>query len=194
MRLIASLSLAACLIAPVLIAGPALAQPADATALMAAQREAMKPLAWMQGRWSGEALATTPAGQHKLLQTERAGPMLGGTVMVVEGKGFDPVSKAEGFNAMGIISYDPTAKAYTFTRFAQGRRGVFPMEVTVDGFAWSIPAGPMKLRYVATYAAGTWKETGEMIRPDGVATPMFEMTVRRVGNSDWPAAGGAVAP
>jgi hypothetical protein len=189
--------LAAAVLAAALCA-PAAAQPQrppDPAVLIAAQREAMKPLAWMHGRWQGEAWSVTPDGKrHDLIQTERVGPMLDGTILVVEGKAFDRAGKPADFNAFGVISYDPMAKAYRFQSHAQGRSGNVPFEVRPDGWAWGVDAGPVKIRYVTTYAAGVWRETGEMTMPDGSKRPILEMTLRRLGDTDWPVAGQAKAP
>src|SRR5688500_33504 len=103
------------LAASVSFGGPLAAQPGrppDPVVLLAAQREAMKPLAWMHGRWQGEAWAVTPDGKrHEMIQTERVGPMLDGAILVVEGKAFDRAGKPADFNAFGVISYDATTKA-----------------------------------------------------------------------------------
>jgi len=77
---------------------------------------------------------------------------------------------------------------------AQGRVGDFALTPTADGFSWTIPAGPtMTIRYTATIKDGTWVEVGDRIVPDQAPARFFEMTLKRVGNTDWPAA-GSVAP
>jgi hypothetical protein len=176
------------------VAGPSRAQPADPAVLLKAEAEAMAPLAWSHGRWQGEAWSVTPAGRHEIVQTERVGPMLGGTLVVVEGKSFERDGRPAAFNAFGIMSYDPLRKAYAFHSYAQGRAGDFPLEVTPNGYAWSIAAGPTKVRYTATFRDGVWREVGEMTRPDGAVTQIFEMNLKRVGDTDWPLAGQAAAP
>jgi hypothetical protein len=185
---------AAVLAAAVGVAGAAQAQQPDPAVLLKAQAEAMAPLAWTHGRWQGEAWSVTPAGRHEIIQTERVGPMLDGTLTVVEGKSFETDGKPAAFNAFGIMSYDPLRKAYAFHSYAQGRAGDFPLEVTPNGYAWSIAAGPTKIRYTATFRAGVWREVGEMTRPDGGTTQIFEMNLKRVGDTDWPHAGQAAAP
>jgi hypothetical protein len=49
----------------------------DPTALVAAQREAMVPLAYMDGVWRGPAWIMLPSGKKHVTQTERIGPFLG---------------------------------------------------------------------------------------------------------------------
>ena len=79
----------------------------DPTALIAAPRAAMVPLAWMDGVWRGSAWTVLPSGEKRIItQTERIGPFLDGSIKVVEGRGFEADGRV-GFNAFGIISYNP---------------------------------------------------------------------------------------
>src|SRR2546425_3761226 len=85
----------------------------DPATLLAAQREAMKPLAFMDGVWRGPAWTILPTGEkHSVTQTERIGPFLDGSVKVIEGRGYDDSGKVT-FNAFGTISYNPRTKAHT---------------------------------------------------------------------------------
>lgn len=62
--------------------------PPDPKVLIAAQREGMAPLAYMDGVWRGPATTTLPSGEvHNITQTERIGPFLDGSVKVIEGRG-----------------------------------------------------------------------------------------------------------
>lgn len=165
----------------------------DPTALMAAQREAMAKLAFMDGVWRGPASTILPSGRkHDITQTERIGPLLGGTVKVIEGRGYEPDGKTT-FNALGIVSYDAARRAYTMRSYAMGQAGDFPVTLTPDGFSWTIPAGPMTIRYNAVVKDGTWNEVGDRIEPGKEPVRFFEMRLKRVGDSDWPGA-NAVSP
>ena len=168
-------------------------QPDPAT-LIKAEQAAMHALDWTHGRWQGEAWSTTAAGRHEIIQTERVGTLLDGTLVVIEGKSFERDGKPATFNAFGIMSYDPARQAFAFHSYAQGRAGEFPLEVTPTGYVWTIAAGPSKIRYAATHTADTWREVGEFVRPDGAATQIFEMNLKRLGDTDWPLAGQAKAP
>lgn len=165
----------------------------DPAVLNAAQREAMRALAFMDGVWRGTAWTVLPSGQkHGITQTERIGPFLDGAVKVIEGRGY----AADGtvtFNALGIISYSPEQRAYSMRSYAHGRAGDFVLTPNAAGFVWEIPAGPMTIRYTATVANGAWREIGERIAPDRAPVQFFEMNLTRVGDSDWPAA-GAISP
>ena len=161
----------------------------DPAAQMAAQREALAPLAFMDGVWRGPASTTTAPGEtHAITQTERIGPFLDGSVKVIEGRGYDADGKVT-FNAFGIISYNPATRAYTMRSYAMGNVGDFVLQRKPDGFVWEIPAGPMTIRYTAVVKDGVWREVGDRIAPDKEPVRFFEMTLKRVGNTDWPAAG-----
>jgi len=170
-------------------APPAAAQgPPDPAATLAAQRAAMAPLARLDGVWRGPAWTLLPSGRHEITQTERIGPFLDGTVKVIEGRGYD-ASGAVTFNAFGTISFDPATRAYTLHSYAQGRSGDFVLTPTAAGYVWELPAGPMTIRYTAVIKDGAWREVGDRIMPGREPVRFFEMNLRRVGDTDWPAAG-----
>lgn len=170
------------------------AGPAD-PALLDAQRKALAPLAAFDGLWRGEATAWLPGGETlKLVQTERVGPMLDQTIRVIEGRGYHAADGKLVFNAFAIISYSPQSRSYTFRSYAQGYAGDWPLTVTPEGFTWSINMGPNgTLRYTARVKDGVWHEVGERLVPGQAPIKTFEMTLRRVGDSDWPH-GNAVGP
>lgn len=173
---------------------PALAQAqqADPATLIAAQKAALAPLSRMDGVWRGPAWTILPGGvKHEVTQTERIGPFLDGAVKMFEGRGYN-ADGTVGFNALGVMAYNPTTRAWTLTSWAQGRAGVFPMTLTADGYVWTVPAGPgAVIRYTAVITADTWREIGEYAVEGQPPRQIFEMALKRVGDTDWPA-GGAV--
>jgi hypothetical protein len=175
-------------------AAPALAQgPPDQSARAAKQQAAMKALSWMDGVWRGPATTTRPGGAKiTVTQTERSGPLLGGALHVVEGRGYN-ADGSTGFNALGIISYDPDTNAYSMRSYAMSLAGDFPMVLTPTGAVWTIPAGPATLRYTITAKDGIWHEVGERVVEGQPPVPFFEMTLKRIGDSSWPTA-GAIPP
>lgn len=171
----------------------AFAQAPDTAAQIAAQREGMKTISFMDGVWRGPAWTVMPSGEkHNITQTERIGPFLDGSVKVIEGKGYDEDGKVS-FNAFATVSYDPAKKAYNMRSYAQGRTGDFVVTPTADGFVWEIPAGPMTIRYTATIKNGTWREVGDRIMPGKEPVRFFEMNLKRIGDTDWPN-GGSISP
>jgi hypothetical protein len=181
-----------CAVAAAPHAAFAQAQP-DSAALIVAQRDAMTRFAYMDGVWRGPAWTILPSGQrHDVTQTERIGPFLDGTVKVLEGRGYNPDGTV-GFNAFGIISYQPGQQTYTLRSYALGYAGDFALTPTPDGYVWQIPAGPMTIRYTATIRNGTWREVGDRVAPGKDPVRFFEMNLKRVGDTKWPG-DGVVSP
>jgi hypothetical protein len=171
---------------------PAQERPSP-TVLIAAQRDAMLRLAYMDGVWRGPAWTILASGEKRTFtQTERIGPFLDGSVKVIEGRGYDPDGKVT-FNAFGTISFNPATKAYTLHSHAMGNVGDFVLALTSDGYTWDIPAGPTTIHYTAVIKDGAWSEVGDRIVPGKDPVRFFEMNLRRVGDTDWPAA-GAISP
>jgi len=171
------------------VAFGAAAQAPDPGALIAAQREAMKAFAAMDGVWRGPAWSLQPNGEKRnLTQTERIGPFLDGSVKVIEGRGYKEDGTV-GFNALGIVSYDAARKAFSIRSWAMGRGGEFAFTPLPDGYAWEIPAGPgATIKYRATIKDDTLVEVGDRHTADGPPLRIFEMRLKRVGDSEWPAA------
>jgi hypothetical protein len=164
----------------------------DPAAMVKAEAEAMARLKFMDGAWRGPAVTQTRGGERRVTQTERIGPMLGGTIKVIEGRGFSDGQNV-GFNAFGVVSYDPQKQAYEFRSYAQGYAGTFPFEATPTGYVWSTPAAGGSVRYTATITATTWNEVGDLIVEGQPTRRIFEMNLKRIGNSDWPEAGALTA-
>lgn len=168
---------------------PASGQAPDVTALQAQQREAMGAFARLDGIWRGRAWTMTPNGRHEIVQTERIGTFLDGTVRMIEGRGYNSDGTV-GFNALGVISYDPRTRRYMLNSWAQGRAGGFEIRPTADDYVWEVPAGAGAIiRYTATINAGQLREVGQRIAGDAAPVQIFEMNLRRVGNTGWPGEG-----
>lgn len=173
------------------LTAPAAAQRPDPAALQAQQREAMAAFARMDGVWRGPAWSITPAGRHDIVQTERIGTFLGGTIRMVEGRGYN-ADGSVGFNAFGVISFNAATRSYAFSSWAMGQSGIFAIRPTANGYVWEIPAGRGAIiRYTATIEGDAFREVGERIVEGAPPMQIFEMNLRRVSDSDWPG-GGAV--
>ncbi|KQW83141.1 hypothetical protein [Brevundimonas sp. Root1279] len=159
----------------------------------AAQREAVGALDFLDGEWRGEAVVHGPGGTTTLTQTERVGPMLGGSIKVIEGRGYAADGSTQ-FNAMATVSWDARNNRYGFRSYANGYSGDYQFERTDDGFRWETPAGPdARIQYVAVVKDGTWHEVGDYVVEGQPPRRMIEMRLTRVGDSGWPAA-DPVAP
>ena len=178
-------TLATALFLTVAVACHAQDRPDPAT-IQAAQREAMASLAFMDGVWRGPASTTlASADKHDITQTERIGPLLGGTVKVIEGRGYEPDGKVT-FNALGVVAFDAEKKAYNFRSYALGRFGDFKFDATGDGYTWEISTPAFTIRYVATIAGDKFREVGDRIVPGQPPMRIFEMDLVRVSDTDWP--------
>lgn len=161
----------------------------DPATLIAAQSEAMSKLKFMDGVWRGPAWTIVPSGEkHTITQTERIGPFLDGAIKMIEGRGYNPDGKVS-FNAFGVVSFNPMTKSYNFHSYAQGNAGDFVFVPTEKGYVWEIPAGPITIRYTADIGKNTWREVGDRIAPGKEPVRFFEMNLKRIGDSKWPADG-----
>ncbi len=191
MHRIASLLLLAAALAGSTFA--ATAQPAEPADLVASQVEAMRTLAMLDGAWRGPATVIQAGGSRiTFVQTERIGPFLGGSIKVIEGRGYDDAGGVR-FNAFGIVSFDPATRAYTLHSHALGRVGDFTFVPTGNGYRWEIPLASGRIRYVATVGADELHEVGDLVVEGREPVRIFEMRLKRIGATDWPAA-GAVGP
>lgn len=173
----------------VALASPALAQMPD-PARVAAQKAAMDKLAFLDGEWRGPSKMLVGKDTWRTMtQAERVGPMLDGSVRVIEGRGYEADGKLN-FNAFAVISFDPDTKAYTMRSWQGGRVGDFPIEVIENGFKWDLEAGPsVKINYVATVKDGVWTEIGARSTNGGPAVKFYEFSVTRLRDTSWPASG-----
>jgi hypothetical protein len=169
------------------------AQQPDPAALIATQTEALKAFAMLDGAWRGPASVLQPDGSRlAFVQTERIGPMLGGSIRVIEGRGYDDAGAVR-FNAFAIVSFDPATRSYSMHSHAQGHVGDFAFVPTADGYRWEIPIGPVTIRYVAVVKDGELYEVGDRVVAGREPLRIFEMRLKRIGDVDWPAA-AAIAP
>lgn len=150
---------------------------------------AMTKLGFMRGVWRGPAEGVgqdrTP---YKVTQTERMGPMLGGDIIVIEGRGYRD-DGTTGFNAFAVVSWNPQTSKYELRSYAQGMAGTFDLALTETGYVWQVPAGPEAvIRFTATVSGDTWREIGEYVAGDRPPVKTFEMNLTKVGDTDWPAA------
>lgn len=152
--------------------------------------QVMEPLNWMKGRWEGEAWFDDGTGKHhKLFRMERVGPLLGGSIIVIEGASFEMNGAPAAFNDFNIISWDePTFRIRSYA-YGAGWDANNRLETTPTGYVWKSVAGPTTFRYIGTHSGDQWREVCEEIDSTGRVTIRFEMNLHRVGETDWPAAG-----
>jgi hypothetical protein len=129
----------------------------------AAQREAMKKLAFLSGHWSGSVSIWRGAGEPlKLTQTESVQYKLDGLVLLIEGQSAGTDGKPQ-FQALATVSYDDTAHSYRFRAYNEGHYVDTELTVNSDGFAWGFNAGPAKIQNTMHLTAkGDWEESTDV--------------------------------
>jgi hypothetical protein len=148
----------------------------------------MKKLEFLIGEWKGEGWTEFVPGQRRTSPiTETVQSKLGGTVLLVEGLGKNrqPGKQEEVVvhHALGIISYDPSAKLYRVkTYLVDGRSVEAEARFIGSSFQWSFktPQG-FSVRYtVKLNEKGEWFETGEMSQDGNSWRQFHEMTLQRL--------------
>ena len=149
--------------------------------------EAMAPLGWLAGHWSGDATVHGPEGVRTLHQTEEVRTALEGSLLVVEGTGRESTGGgAPGpvvFRAFGVFSPGEAPGRYRVAAWQGGRYVDARAEVAADGtitWGFETPDGG-EVRYVIRRPEpDVWHEAGSFRAPGAERwLPFFEMTLRR---------------
>lgn len=129
-----------------------------------AQREAMKKLAFLAGRWSGTAnISRGPGEPLHLTQAENVQFKLDGLVLLIEGQSTGPDGKAQ-FQALATVAYDDASHTYRFRAYNDGHYIDTELTAQPDGFAWGFNAGPAKIQNTMHLTAkGEWQETTDVL-------------------------------
>jgi hypothetical protein len=148
-----------------------------------AQRAAMKKLAFLVGKWSGEGrLERRPGEPVTLLQTEEAEYRLDGLLLVIEGTGRCVADNEPALQALGIISYDDETGAYHMRAFNDGRFLEVDVRLLEDGkgLTWGFRLGEIATSSVLRInERGEWTERAEIRIGEQAARRLLEITVRR---------------
>jgi hypothetical protein len=153
----------------------------------------MDSLKTLDGVWEGTGWTLSPSGEKiTFTQTIRAGSAGEGAIKVIEGRSYDAGKRLTSTN-FEIISFNAPAKTYSLRLYSQGNSADVPIRPTGHGFTLEYPQGGATVRFTINAENGVWREVAE--QRTGAQTPVrfLELTLRRVGATDWPAA-GAVPP
>lgn len=149
-----------------------------------ANRAAIERLAFMVGRWRGEAWMQRGPERVQTIMTETVEAKLGGTVLQVEGQGIATGSGGAAprvvHHALAVVSFDAQTSAYGLRSYvASGQFGDFVLTLAPGGVSWSreVPGG--RIRNTAQIANGEWREVGEFSRDGTTWTQIMEMRLRR---------------
>jgi hypothetical protein len=156
---------------------------------LTAQRAAMQRLAFLVGKWEGEArVFRGPGVIEDLAQTEAAEYKLGGLVLVIEGvgrtKGGEPA-----LQAYGIISFDDESATYRMRAFNDGRFLETQVQLLgepngsrqTNGMTWGFKLGDFRTASTLRINEdGDWTEVAELFIGDKPPRKLLELRVRRL--------------
>jgi len=147
------------------------------------QREAMKKLGFLVGKWVGEArLLRGPTELVELLQTEEAQYKLDGLIVVIEGVGRTKRDGQALLQAFGIISYDDESATYRLRAFNDGRFLETQTKLLEGGtgMTWGFTLGEVRTNSVLRInERGEWTEFAEISVGSQPPKKLLEVTVRR---------------
>jgi hypothetical protein len=146
------------------------------------QREAMKKLGFLVGKWAGEArLLRGPTESVELLQTEEAQYKLDGLIVVIEGVGRAKSGGQPLLQAFGIISYDDESGTYRLRAFNDGRFLETQMKLLEagKGMTWGFALGEIRTNSVLRInERGEWTELAEIKIGSQPPKKVLELSVR----------------
>ena len=149
-----------------------------------AQRAAMKKLAFLVGKWSGEASVLRGPGQTaELSQTEEAQFKLDGLILEIEGAGRTKSDGKVALQALGLLSFDDESGTYRMRAFNDGRWLETEVKLAADGnsISWGFALGEIKTTSVLRInEKGEWTEQAELTIGARPPQKLMELTVRRV--------------
>jgi hypothetical protein len=142
---------------------PSLAAQQPASSSLDAQREAMRKLSFLAGRWSRPVTIVRGPGEPiHLVQTEDVEYKLDGLVVLVQGKS----TGADGevmFSALATIAYDDASHTYRFRAYNDGHYVDTELSAPANGFSWDFMAGPAHIANTMHLTAkGEWDEVTDV--------------------------------
>jgi hypothetical protein len=146
------------------------------------QREAMQKLAFLVGKWIGEAHLLRGAIESvELIQTEEARYKLDGLILTIEGTGQTVSGGQTLLQAFGMISYDDESGMYFLRAFNDGR--FLETEVKLleqgKGMTWGFALGEIKTKSVLRInERGEWIEVAEIFIGSQPPKQLLQLTVR----------------
>jgi len=145
-----------------------------------AQREAMRKLSPLAGRWSGPVTIVHGSGETlHLTQTEDIEYKLDGLILLIQGKSTDSAGKVR-FSALATIAYDDASHTYQFRAYHDGHYLDTELAVSANGFSWSFMAGPAKIvNTMRLTGKGEWHEVTDATVGSNPPHRSVEMLLQR---------------
>ena len=148
------------------------------------QHAAMKELAFLAGRWAGEASAARGPGQVvELVQTEVAQFKLDGLVLEIEGVGRRKADGKLALQALGLISFDDESETYRMRAYNNGRwlESEVKLDPSGSAISWGFTVGEFLTHSTLRLNdKGEWTELAGLKIGGGAPVKLMELTVRRV--------------
>lgn len=142
----------------------------------------MQKLELMQGQWAGPAWSQRGASERiNIHQAENVYTKLGGQLLVIDGKGTDPVSGEAIFEAFGVISAREGSDEYQFSAYTmEGNHALAQARFEDDKLVWwfETPNGAT-IRYEILIIQDTWTENGYYLPNDSTRYHIFHMELQR---------------
>jgi hypothetical protein len=146
------------------------------------QRDAMEKLAFLVGKWTGEAQLLRGATELvELIQTEEAQYRLDGLILTIEGVGRDVTGGQTFLQAFGIISYDDDSGMYSLRAFNDGRYLETEVKLLEQGksIIWGFALGEIKTKSVLRInERGEWTEVAEITVGSQAPKKLMQLTAR----------------
>jgi hypothetical protein len=158
------------------LCGLTLAAPQPASNAADTQREAMRKLNFLVGRWRGPVTVVRGPGEPlHLIQAEDVESKLDGLVLLIEGKS----TGADGnipFQALATIAFDEGTHTYRFRAYNEGHYIDTELTVIPDGFSWGFAAGPAHIvNTMHLTGKGQWQESTEVAVGDNPPRKSIDM-------------------
>lgn len=146
-----------------------------------AQRQAMRKLSFLAGRWSGPVTIMRGPGEPlHLTQSENVQYKLDGLVLLVEGQSTGADGQVA-FSALATISYDDASHTYRFRAYNNGHYVDTELSVPGQGFSWGFAAGPAHIvNTMHLTEKGEWSEVTDVAMGDNPAHRSMEMTLQKM--------------
>ena len=147
------------------------------------QRAAMRRLAFLVGKWAGDARIHRSPGEPVILaMTEDAHYQLDGLILLIEGVGRLKADGKPVLQALGVISYDDEARTYHMRAFNDGRFLETEVKLLEEGpgMQWGFTLGEVRTSSVLRINAdGDWTELAEIIIGQQPPRKLMDLAVRR---------------
>ena len=144
----------------------------------------MQKLAFLVGKWEGEARVLHGPGQWAdLYQTEEVQYRLDGLILVIEGIGRRKSDSQPLIQALAIVSFDDESGTYRMRAFNAGRFLESELELLNENKAisWDFALGQVATRSVLRINdSGEWNELAEITVGAEPPKKLIELTVRRI--------------